>query len=162
MAYGRFITHQCSCCRMISRARPQHPFFSYTQPCNWATRSAHLDASSYSQVSSLSRSPPRHARSTRDIAMSASTSSQPPQVLTIGFGALGTLYSFILQAAGAQVTAVARSNYEVVSKHGITVNSGKFGNFESWKPTRVINDPETARDRVYDCEQLSSHLRSGN
>ncbi len=81
---------------------------------------------------------------------SATTSSGKPQVLTIGLGALGTLYSYILQAGGCEVTALARSNYELVSQSGIHIASSKFGEHAGWKPDRVVREPAEARDRAYD------------
>ncbi|WFD30135.1 2-dehydropantoate 2-reductase [Malassezia sp. CBS 17886] len=65
-----------------------------------------------------------------------------PEVLLLGFGAVGALYGFILQRGGARVTAVCRSNYESVREHGIDVDSAKFGVHRGWRPDRVIHEPE--------------------
>mgnify|MGYP001761042259 FL=1 len=47
----------------------------------------------------------------------------PDEVLLLGLGAVGTLYAYILQSGGANVTAVCRSNYQVVRDHGIDIVS---------------------------------------
>ncbi|KDN39917.1 6-phosphogluconate dehydrogenase C-terminal domain-like protein [Tilletiaria anomala UBC 951] len=83
--------------------------------------------------------------------LSSVPSTKPaPQVLTIGFGALGCLYSLLLERGGAQVTAVARSNYDAVQQHGVDIRSVKYGDQDGWKPHRVIRTPAEALDRVYD------------
>lgn len=66
----------------------------------------------------------------------------PDEVLLLGLGAVGTLYAYILQSGGANVTAVCRSNYQVVRDHGIDIVSDKFGEHPKWRPTRVIQRPE--------------------
>ena len=65
-----------------------------------------------------------------------------PQVLVIGLGALGSVYTVALTKAGAQVTAVCRSNYEHVNEHGLDFRSDKFGNHPNFKPHRVVRSPE--------------------
>ena len=71
-----------------------------------------------------------------------STSLMPDEVLLLGLGAVGTLYAYIFQSGGANVTAVCRSNYQVVRDHGIDIVSDKFGEHPKWRPTRVIQRPE--------------------
>ncbi|KAG1737465.1 ketopantoate reductase PanE/ApbA-domain-containing protein [Suillus paluster] len=62
-------------------------------------------------------------------------------VLLVGLGAVGTIYAYILQSSKlARVTAVARSNYDVVNAKGMHIRSKKFGNHESWKPYRQAAD----------------------
>ena len=75
-----------------------------------------------------------------------------PEILCIGFGALGTIYSYLLSRGGASITAVARSNYTTLTTTGIHISSAKYGEVEAYKPTRTIREssPEDARDRVYD------------
>ncbi|CCF54010.1 hypothetical protein NDA11_005415 [Ustilago hordei] len=75
-----------------------------------------------------------------------------PEVLCIGFGALGTIYSYLLSRGGASITAVARSNYTTLTTTGIRISSAKYGEIPGWKPDRVIreSEPESAQDRVYD------------
>lgn len=73
-----------------------------------------------------------------DTMTSSLNGNARPEVLVLGFGAVGTLYSYIFQKGGANVTAVCRSNYDVVRKHGMHVVSDKFGEVTAWRPTRVI------------------------
>ncbi|KAL9934681.1 hypothetical protein V8E36_006456 [Tilletia maclaganii] len=81
---------------------------------------------------------------------SSVASERKPQVLVIGFGALGSIYALALSKAGAEITAVCRSNYEHVKNNGLTINSDKFGRYPDWKPHRVVNSPDQARERYYD------------
>ncbi|CDW97202.1 hypothetical protein, partial [Sporisorium scitamineum] len=78
--------------------------------------------------------------------------STPPEILCIGFGALGTIYSYILSQGGASITAVARSNYDTLTTTGIDIDSVKYGSIKGWKPDRCVREsqPETACDRRYD------------
>ncbi|KAL1659519.1 hypothetical protein GGF50DRAFT_130971 [Schizophyllum commune] len=72
------------------------------------------------------------------------------EVLLIGFGAVGAVYSLILQNSGkVNLTVVARSNYEVIKNEGVHYESEKFGHIKGWKPHRVINSVEAAADRAY-------------
>ncbi|KAM0793266.1 hypothetical protein ACM66B_000728 [Microbotryomycetes sp. NB124-2] len=76
--------------------------------------------------------------------------SGPVDVLVIGFGALGTVYGWILsQNKNVRVTTIARSNYDTVVK-GVTIDSEKFGLQKDWKPYRVCKTAEEANDRKYD------------
>lgn len=79
-------------------------------------------------------------------------SDSRPEVLCIGFGALGTIYSYLLSKGGARITAVARSNYSTLTTSGIHISSSKYGEIPSWKPDRTIreSEPHTAQDTVYD------------
>ncbi|PWZ02742.1 6-phosphogluconate dehydrogenase C-terminal domain-like protein [Testicularia cyperi] len=84
--------------------------------------------------------------------MTTDAKAAPAEVLCIGFGALGTIYSYLLSQGGAQVTAVARSNYSTLSSDGIHISSAKYGEVPGWKPHRVIREvePEKAADTSYD------------
>ncbi|KAI5893527.1 6-phosphogluconate dehydrogenase C-terminal domain-like protein [Schizophyllum commune H4-8] len=71
-------------------------------------------------------------------------------VLLIGFGAVGAVYSLILQNSGkVNLTVVARSNYEAIKNEGVHFKSEKFGHINGWKPHRVVNSVEAAADRAY-------------
>ncbi|KIK46049.1 hypothetical protein CY34DRAFT_800925 [Suillus luteus UH-Slu-Lm8-n1] len=71
-------------------------------------------------------------------------------VLLVGLGAVGTIYAYILQSSKlARVTAIARSNYDVVNAKGINIRSKKYGTHESWKPYRVVSSVAEAADRPY-------------
>ncbi|GAC95622.1 hypothetical protein PHSY_003198 [Pseudozyma hubeiensis SY62] len=79
-------------------------------------------------------------------------SDRKPEILCVGFGALGTIYSFLLSRGSANITAVARSNYTTLTTTGIDIASSKYGEFTGWKPHRCIreSEPSAAQDRYYD------------
>ncbi|KAF9444195.1 6-phosphogluconate dehydrogenase C-terminal domain-like protein [Macrolepiota fuliginosa MF-IS2] len=71
-------------------------------------------------------------------------------VLLVGFGAVGAVYSYILKKSGlARVTAVARSNYDIVNSHGVTFHSKKYGDITGWKPDRLVKSVAEATDQSY-------------
>ncbi|KDR77133.1 hypothetical protein GALMADRAFT_120230 [Galerina marginata CBS 339.88] len=71
-------------------------------------------------------------------------------VLLVGFGAVGAIYSLILKRSGlARVTAVARSNFEIVNKEGIHFQSRKYGDINGWRPDRLCKSVGDAADRSY-------------
>ncbi|SPO19943.1 uncharacterized protein UTRI_00334_B [Ustilago trichophora] len=80
------------------------------------------------------------------------TDTKKPEILCIGFGALGTIYSYLLSTGGASITAVARSNYTALTTTGIHISSTKYGEILGYKPTRTIreSEPHLAQDRFYD------------
>ena len=49
------------------------------------------------------------------------------RILIFGSGNVGTIYAFILDRAGVDVTCVCRSNYEEARTKGFTINSTIFG-----------------------------------
>ncbi|GMK58566.1 hypothetical protein CspeluHIS016_0600080 [Cutaneotrichosporon spelunceum] len=76
--------------------------------------------------------------------------SQPVDVLLIGLGAIGTVYSYILERSGkARVTAVARSNYDLYASTGVRLETGRFGTIQGYKPSRVCRSQADALDRDY-------------
>ncbi|GAA5887695.1 hypothetical protein JCM6882_001500 [Rhodosporidiobolus microsporus] len=75
--------------------------------------------------------------------------STPIDVLIVGFGAVGTLYGWVLsQNSNVRVTAIARSSYDDM-KDGIRIESEKYGEIDGWKPYRLVKSPEEANDRPY-------------
>ncbi|KAG0150180.1 hypothetical protein CROQUDRAFT_73247 [Cronartium quercuum f. sp. fusiforme G11] len=79
-----------------------------------------------------------------------STTTAPYDVLLIGLGAVGGVYGYVLEhSKRCRVTAIARSAFDSISQHGITINSQKFGKVENWKPYRLVQRPEQATDRNY-------------
>jgi len=71
-------------------------------------------------------------------------------ICVVGFGALGSFYSFVLERSGqARITAVCRSNYETVKDHGLNVDSNVLGKHEAWRPHRVVASTREAADRQY-------------
>ncbi|KAK4054920.1 hypothetical protein OIV83_000844 [Microbotryomycetes sp. JL201] len=77
--------------------------------------------------------------------------SDTVEILVIGFGALGTVYGWILsQNKNVRVTAIARSNYDSFNAQGVTIDSEKFGLQKNWKPYRMCRTADEANDRKYD------------
>jgi 2-dehydropantoate 2-reductase len=62
------------------------------------------------------------------------------KVLVIGTGAVGSFYGSLLAKAGAEVSVVARSDYEHVKAQGIDIRSEtKLGNYH-FQPAAVVRD----------------------
>ncbi|EJU01604.1 6-phosphogluconate dehydrogenase C-terminal domain-like protein [Dacryopinax primogenitus] len=79
-----------------------------------------------------------------------SSSPQLLDVLLVGYGAVGVMYTYFLENSGrARVTAVARGNYALVKERGINIESGRLGNHPGWKPFRTFNSVAEAVDRRY-------------
>ncbi|KAI7868795.1 2-dehydropantoate 2-reductase [Spinellus fusiger] len=71
------------------------------------------------------------------------------RVVTVGTGALGSVYTSRL-AASCHTTTVCRSNYDVASTNGIQINSPKFGSL-LFKPDRVVRTiSEAVSEDSYD------------
>lgn len=63
-------------------------------------------------------------------------SSSKTRVLIVGGGGVGTLAAYALETGGkAEVTAVMRSNYEVVNRQGVNVDSIQYGKILGFKPS---------------------------
>ncbi|THH12646.1 hypothetical protein EW146_g7503 [Bondarzewia mesenterica] len=87
-----------------------------------------------------------------ELETSTESVMSPPlkDVLLVGYGAVGAIYSLILKRSGrARVTTIARSNYEAVTTQGMTFHSEKYGHIEGWKPDRVFSSVAEACDRPY-------------
>ncbi|KAK1730489.1 hypothetical protein CaCOL14_001035 [Colletotrichum acutatum] len=71
--------------------------------------------------------------------------SDKARVLLVGCGGIGTIAALNLEAGGqAQVSAVLRSNFDVVKRNGFTIESCEHGDKEGWRPTEVLNSvPES-------------------
>lgn len=78
-------------------------------------------------------------------------STPPKEILVVGFGAVGAIYSFVLKKSRkARVTVVARSNYDTLCEYGIEVESERYGFAEGWRPDRICQSVEQAANRAYD------------
>lgn len=67
-----------------------------------------------------------------------------PRILVVGAGAIGGFYGAKLFQAGAEVSVVARSDYNVVFRKGFNVKS-PWGNFH-FSPARVLRSTEEYND----------------
>ncbi|KAJ5543406.1 Ketopantoate reductase ApbA/PanE [Penicillium sp. DV-2018c] len=74
------------------------------------------------------------------------------RVLVVGAGGVGTMVCVALERSGkAEVTAVLRSNYEQVVKHGFEIDSIDHGKLSAWRPSKVVNAvPQSDPDAPYD------------
>lgn len=80
----------------------------------------------------------------------------PPSVLLFGVGSIGAVYLLQLQRAGCTVTAVCRSNYDVVQQDGFTLRSKQFGNV-TYRPDHVVRTlADCPPDTVYDYLMVTS------
>ncbi|KAL4789445.1 ketopantoate reductase PanE/ApbA-domain-containing protein [Aspergillus venezuelensis] len=60
------------------------------------------------------------------------------RVLIVGTGGIGAMSAYALEQGGkAEVTAVLRSNYDVVSKSGFEIDSIQYGKVSGFKPANI-------------------------
>ncbi len=69
------------------------------------------------------------------------------KVLIIGAGAIGAFYGSLLSKAGAEVSVVCRSDYEMVKKQGYSINSNDLGSW-NFTPSRVIKSAADYKDQA--------------
>ncbi|KAJ9625819.1 hypothetical protein H2203_004582 [Taxawa tesnikishii (nom. ined.)] len=83
------------------------------------------------------------------------------KVLLFGAGAVGTIYVYLLQRAGCDVTAVCRSNYDAARANGFHIDSKKYGNGIHIQP-RVVQTPQEAERDDFDYVIVSAKAFPGN
>lgn len=72
------------------------------------------------------------------------------EVLLVGYGGVGAIYSLILKRSGlARVTVAARSNYALANSEGMHFKSQKYGEITGWKPDRLVSSVAAAADQTY-------------
>lgn len=71
------------------------------------------------------------------------------KILIFGAGAIGAVYAYNFIQAGADVTAVCRSNYDTVKKNGFMMYSVRFGDVR-FRPTVVKAAQEAGSSGPYD------------
>jgi 2-dehydropantoate 2-reductase len=80
------------------------------------------------------------------------------KVLVIGTGAVGSFYGSLLAKQGAEVSVLARSDYDHVREHGIDITS-HLGNYH-FQPHQVVKDPAqlfSKPDYVLLCVKVVEH-----
>ncbi|EAU83963.1 hypothetical protein CC1G_09845 [Coprinopsis cinerea okayama7 len=78
-----------------------------------------------------------------------SPSESRKEILVVGFGAVGAIYSYILKKSEkARISVVARSNFEAVERDGLNIKSGKYGEIKGWKADAVFKSVEDAASRA--------------
>ncbi|KAK2751860.1 amino acid permease [Colletotrichum kahawae] len=61
-----------------------------------------------------------------------------PRILVVGCGPVGTMCALALQKSGqATVTAILRSNHDLVKSQGFRIQSIDHGEIESWRPNNI-------------------------
>ncbi|KAF2099580.1 2-dehydropantoate 2-reductase [Rhizodiscina lignyota] len=83
-----------------------------------------------------------------------------PNVLIFGAGAIGSIYVYILDQAGANVTAVCRSNYQAAKEHGFEIMSEKFGHVKV--KSSVVRTVEEASGQEWDYVLVCSKAMCGS
>ena len=83
-----------------------------------------------------------------------------PRALIFGTGGVGCVYGYILHKAGVSVTAVCRSNYNVVQQKGILIRSKIFGRAQ-YHPAVIRTISEAQRYGPFDFLLVCSKAFSG-
>jgi 2-dehydropantoate 2-reductase len=79
------------------------------------------------------------------------------KTLVFGCGGVGSIYVYVLEKGGVEVTAVCRSNYDAVSAHGISIESKVFGNVKAHPAAvRRVEDAAGPFDFVLVCSKAFS------
>lgn len=72
------------------------------------------------------------------------------EILVVGMGAVGTMAAYALQASGkANVTAVLRSNYDIVEQKGFIIDSIDHGKIMNWRPHRTLRSVPNIEDNSH-------------
>lgn len=82
------------------------------------------------------------------------------KVLIVGAGAIGAFYGSLLARAGAEVSVVCRSDYEVVGREGFALSSHQFGDWR-FRPLRVLRcarEYKDAADYVILCSKVTPDI----
>ena len=69
----------------------------------------------------------------------------PPRILVIGAGAIGAFYGAALQAGGADVSVICRSEFDTVRERGFSIESNRFGT-RVFRPSQVLCTAGEYRD----------------
>ncbi|KAH6983356.1 ketopantoate reductase PanE/ApbA C terminal-domain-containing protein [Ilyonectria sp. MPI-CAGE-AT-0026] len=74
-------------------------------------------------------------------------STSKSNILVVGFGGVGTISAFNLEAGGlATVTGVLRSNYDIVKADGFKIWSIDHGDIPSWRPSNISRNVPNVKD----------------
>jgi 2-dehydropantoate 2-reductase len=93
--------------------------------------------------------------------MNSTVTPSPVRALVLGAGAIGALYGHILARAGAEVSVVARSDFDLIAKNGYQIKSNHIGD-ATFKPKYVIRQSsdwnEKAPDLLLVCIKVLDNL----
>lgn len=70
------------------------------------------------------------------------------KILLIGVGGVGSIAAYTLQKNGCEVSVVAKSQYDVLSNDGFSIESCDYGSIPSFKPDHVFKNAEEAVSKV--------------
>lgn len=79
------------------------------------------------------------------------------KILVIGAGAIGSFYGALLSKAGADVSVVCRSDYQIVKQCGYSIKSDDLGSWQ-FKPTQVLksaSDYQGQADYIILCTKIT-------
>lgn len=82
------------------------------------------------------------------------------KILIVGAGAIGGFYGALLAKAGAEVSVVCRSDYEVVKNRGFRIESAELGQWQ-FLPHRVLRDASeytATPDFVILCTKITTQV----
>lgn len=77
------------------------------------------------------------------------TNGDRPNILLLGPGSIGGVYLYQLQQAGCRITAVCRSNFDVVNRQGFRLTSQRYGN-QTYQPDRTVRSIEECKVDTFD------------
>ena len=81
-------------------------------------------------------------------------------ILIIGAGAIGGFYGALLAKAGADVSVVCRSDYEIVKNQGYLIESNQLGNW-TFFPHKIVKNAAEYKckaDYIILCTKITSEL----
>ncbi len=84
--------------------------------------------------------------------------TNPENILIVGAGAIGGFYGALLAKAGANVSVVCRSDYDVVKKQGYHIQSDDLGSW-TFSPAQVLTnaaDYQSQADYIILCTKITS------
>ena len=82
------------------------------------------------------------------------------KVLIVGAGAIGGFYGGLLAKAGAEVSVVCRSDYEVVKQRGFQIDSFNLGDWQ-FQPKQVLlhsSDYQDTADYLILCSKVTAEV----
>lgn len=82
------------------------------------------------------------------------------KILIIGTGAIGGFYGALLAKAGADVSVVCRSDYDIVKKQGYTIQSEELGEW-TFTPSQIVKsaaDYKGTADYIILCTKITHHV----
>ncbi|KAK8441624.1 hypothetical protein ACI3LY_000066 [Candidozyma auris] len=103
-----------------------------------------------SDILNTSRSPELQFSKYFSLSLLLFSKKMPSKVVVVGSGGVGSMAAYAL-SLNAETTAIVRSDYNQVSKHGFSIESVDYGTIESFMPQHVVPSiGEAAKQGPYD------------